>query len=70
MKTPTYQAKFDPYYLHRVWRKVRTGRPRTCGIGGQSGSLPMYLTYGYDKGYDDCQFVITWMKGAMTTRTA
>lgn len=60
--TPTYNADFDPYYLHPglaegssytssdVWYPVDSPE-----------SLPMYFTYGYDKGYDDSLFVITWI---------
>ena len=61
-KTPTYQAKFDPYYLHpglaegSDWTAADVWYPVDS-----PDSLPMYLTYGYDKGYDDCQFVITWI---------
>ena len=61
-KTPAYQAKFDPYYLHpglaegSDWTTADVWYPVDS-----PDSLPMYLTYGYDKGYDDCQFVITWI---------
>lgn len=61
-KTPTYQAEFDPYYLHpglaegSDWTTADVWYPVDS-----PDSLPMYLTYGYDKGYDDCQFVITWI---------
>ena len=61
-KTSTYQAKFDPYYLHpglaegSDWTAADVWYPVDS-----PDSMPMYLTYGYDKGYDDCQFVITWI---------
>ena len=60
----TYQVKaeFDPYQLHpglaqgSDWTTADVWYPVDS-----PDSMPMYLTYGYDKGYDDCLFVITWI---------
>lgn len=61
-KTPTYQAEFDPYYLHPGLAEGSDWTTADMWYPVDSpDSLPMYLTYGYDKGYDDCQFVITWI---------
>ena len=48
-KTPTYQAKFDPYYLHpglaegSDWTTADVWYPVDS-----PDSMPMYLSYGYD----------------------
>ena len=56
------KAEFDPYQLHpglaegSDWTSADVWYPVDS-----PDSMPMYLTYGYDKGYDDCLFVITWI---------
>ena len=56
------KAEFDPYQLHpglaagSDWTTADVWYPVDS-----PDSMPMYLTYGYEKGYDDCLFVITWM---------
>lgn len=56
------QASFDPYNLHPGLAEGSEWTASDVWYPVDSpDSMPMYLTYGYDLGYDDCLFVITWI---------
>lgn len=62
VKQPAYKADFDPYYLHPGLAEGSDWTASDVWYPVDSpDSMPMYFTYGYDMGYSDCLFVITWI---------
>lgn len=56
------KAEFDPYSLHPGMAEGSDWTTSDVWYPVDSpDSMPMYFTYGYDMGYDDCLFVITWI---------